>query len=293
MPRYAYKYRKPQRRKTRPWRVVLVLLLLAALAYPFFEAFRLGVKEYTTDIRNLPPNLKNLKVVFLSDIHQNAWNSQARTDKVIKTVNGLSPDLVLLGGDYATDPESAIDFFETLPLIQARLGVYGVVGNNDRNDSSTDLRSLREAMLEAGVTPLINEVASFKVGQTTLYIAGLDDLETGDPDADGVAARLNTDDFVILVGHNPDLLTDAVDAVDRNGKTHWFDLALFGHTHGGQIVLFGKPLLSVFKPTISDRYLSGFYTENRANILISNGVGTVVVPMRLFAPAQIDLIRLR
>ena len=293
MPRYAYKYRRPQRRKTRGGRVLLVLLLLLALAYPFYEAFHFSVKEYTTDIQDLPSNLKNLKVVFISDIHQNAWDSQARTDKVIKTINGLSPDLVLLGGDYAMDPEGAIDFFETLPLIQARLGAYGVLGSNDRNDSTTDLRSLREAMLAAGVTPLVNEVTSIKVGQATLYIAGLDDITNGDPDVDGVAAKLDADHFVILVGHNPDLLNDTVKAVDQNGKSHWFDLALFGHTHGGQIVLFGKPLLSVFKPTYSSRYLSGFITENRANILISNGIGTTIVPMRLFAPAQIYLIRLR
>ena len=138
MPRYTYKHRKPQRRKTRAGRVIIIVLLLLAFAYPFFEAFHLNVKEYTTDIKTLPSNLKNLKVVFLSDIHQNAWNSQERTDKVIKTVNSLSPDLVLLGGDYAMDPESAIAFFHTLPLIQARLGAYAVMGNNDRNESTTD-----------------------------------------------------------------------------------------------------------------------------------------------------------
>ena len=111
MPRYEYRYRKPQRRKTRPWRVLLIIALVLAIVYPLFEAFHLNVQEHTTNAQNLPANLRNLKVVFLTDIHQNAWNSQARTDNVIKTVNGLSPDLVLLGGDYAMDPESAVQFF--------------------------------------------------------------------------------------------------------------------------------------------------------------------------------------
>ena len=148
-------------------------------------------------------------------------------------------------------------------------------------------------MQEAGVTPLVNEVVKLKVGQADLYVAGIDDLDNGHPDVPGVAAQLGADDYVILVGHNPDLLTDAVKAVDKNGKAHWFDLALFGHTHGGQITLLGKPLLSVFSPKTSSRYLSGWLSENRADILISNGVGTVIVPLRLFAPAQIHLIRLR
>ena len=293
LPRYEYRYRRPQRRRTRAWRVLLALALVLAVAYPFFEAFHLNEQEHTTSAQNLPQNLRNLKVVFLSDIHQNAWDSQARTDWVIKTVNGLSPDLVLLGGDYAADPASAVKFFENLPLIQARLGSFGVLGSGDRGESDTDLMALEQAMQEAGVTPLVNEVAKLKVGQADLYVAGIDDLDAGHPDVAGVAARVSADDYVILLGNNPDLLTDAVKAVDKNGKTHWFDLALFGHTHGGQITLFGKPLLSVFSPKTSSRYLSGWLAENRADILISNGVGTLYVPMRLFAPAQIHLIRLR
>lgn len=272
---------------------MLILVLLLIIAYPFFEAFHINVKEYTTNTQNLPSNLKNLKVAFLSDIHQNLWNTQKRTDGVIRMVNSLGADLVLLGGDYAMDAESAIRFFETLPLIQARLGAYGVLGNNDRNESGTDLRDLLQAMQDAGVTPLVNEVVRIKVGQAELCIAGVDDMEKGDPDIEGVAAQVYADDFVILLGHDPHILTDAVKAVDMGGKTHWFDLALFGHTHGGQITLFGKPILSMFNLKPSCRYLSGWFTENRADILISNGVGTVVVPMRLFAPAQIHLIRLR
>ncbi|MBN1776594.1 MAG: metallophosphoesterase [Clostridiales bacterium] len=293
MPRYQYKYRRPQRRKTRMGRVLLLILVLLLIGYPFFEAFHLNVQEHTTELKGLPSTLRNLKIVYLTDIHQNLWNSQNRTDGVIKAVNSLGADLVLLGGDYADDAGSAIAFFESLPLIQARLGAFGVLGNNDRNESTTDLKNLIQAMKDAGVTPLINEVASIKVGQATLYIAGIDDLETGDPDVEGVAAQVSADDFVILLGHNPDLLTDAVKAVDKDGKTHWFDLALFGHTHGGQITLFGKPLLAAFSPDTSSRYLSGWIIENRAEILVSNGVGTTIVPMRLFAPAQIHLIRLR
>jgi len=293
MPRYQYKYRKPQKRKTRPLRVVLVILLLLLLAYPFFEAFHINVEEHTTNLKSLPSALRNLKIVYLSDIHQNLWDSQARTDKIVKMVNSLSADLVLLGGDYASDPDSAIAFFENLPLIQARLGAFGVLGNKDSSESSLDERNLTQAMKDAGVTPLVNEVAQIKVGQATLYIAGVGDLQSGRTDLEAVASQVSADDFVILLGHSPDILSYAVDYVDKNGKTHWFDLGLFGHTHGGQVTLFGQPLLGAFKPLTSTRYLSGWITENRAEILISNGVGTSNLPIRLFAPAQIHLIRLR
>ncbi len=293
MARYQYKYRRPQKRKTRMGRVLFVIVLVLALAYPFFEAFHINVQEHTTSLQNLPTSLRNLKIVFVSDIHQNLWDSQARTDKIVKIINGLSADLVLLGGDYASDPDGAIAFFENLPLIQARLGAFGVLGNKDRSESNVERRNLTQAMKDAGVTPLVNEVTSIKVGQSTLYIAGVDDLQTGGADVDTVAAQVSADDFVILLGHNPEILDDAVRALDKNGKTHWYDLALFGHTHGGQIVLFGTPLLYTFKQETASRYLSGWINENRAEILVSNGVGTSIVPMRLFAPAQIHLIRLR
>ncbi len=218
MPRYQYQHRKPQRRKVKFGRVVLIIALLMVLAYPFFEAFHLNVKEYTTSTKNLPSNLRNLKVVYLTDIHQNTWDTQKRTNNIIKTVNSLSPDLVLLGGDYAMDVESAVSFFEAMPLIQARLGAFGVVGSYDRGESDDDLRRLELAMKDAGVTPLVNEVTSVKVGKATLYIAGLDDPAMGDPDVEGVARQVSGDDFVILLANDPDLLNDVVTAVDKNGK---------------------------------------------------------------------------
>ena len=75
---------------------------------------------------------------------------------------------------------------------------------------------------------------------------------------------------------------------DRAGRLGWFDLALFGHTHGGQIS-FLAPLLD-FGSDVEDRYLSGWLQENRVDMLVSNGVGTSVIPARLFCPAQIHYI---
>ena len=292
MPRYQYKHRRPPRRQIRFWHIFLALVLVGMIAYPFMEAAQTNVREYTTDIADLPSNLRNLEIVFLTDIHQNTKRGLPRTEAIIKTVNSLGPDLVLFGGDYAADVEGAIAFFETLPLIQARLGAYGVLGTHDRGETAEEITRLMQAMVDAGVTPLVNEVATIRVGKANLYVAGIDDMDWGDPDVAAVAGQVSTDDVVILLAHNPDLLSEAVRAVDKDGKTHWFDLALFGHTHGGQIKLLGKPLLSGFSPQ-NPRYLSGWITENRAEILISNGLGTATVPMRLFAPPEIHLIRLR
>ena len=148
-------------------------------------------------------------------------------------------------------------------------------------------------MKDKGVTPLVNSVSRVKVGQSYIYIAGVDDFYNGYPDVKGVAKQVLKDDFVIFAGHSPDLIPDAQKAQDMNGDGHWYDLALFGHTHGGQINLFGwTPFRNVSKE-LSARYISGWREENRAAILVSNGVGTSVFPVRLFAQPQVHLITLK
>ena len=291
--RYEYRYRKPQRRRPRFSRIVMLLLLLAMVAYPFYEAYHLNIDEHPVQIPDLPANLKNIRIVYASDIHESARYPQGMVNSLIKTINGQSADLVLLGGDYADDSAGAIDFFKNLPKIQARLGVFGVLGNHDRTVPESNLALLVKAMTNAGVTPLVNGVARVKVGQTYLFVSGVDDYYNGYPDVQSVASQVNAGDFVIFLGHSPDLLPAAVKAVGSDGDNHWFDLALFGHTHGGQITLFGYPLLASYIPDVGDRYLSGWLEENRANILVSNGVGTGVFPARLFAPAQIHVITLK
>ena len=168
-----------------------------------------------------------------------------------------------------------------------------VVGNHDRTEPESNFAVLVAAMKSYGALPLNNYVDRIKVGQSYVYIAGVDDYDNGFPDVRGVARQVTTDDFVIFVGHNPNLLLDAFRATDRDGDNHWFDLALFGHTHGGQVTLFGHSVFSRNALEIGERYLSGWKEENRAHILVSNGVGTSVLPIRLFARPQIHLITLK
>ncbi|MDD3409266.1 MAG: metallophosphoesterase [Eubacteriales bacterium] len=291
--RYEFRYRKPPRRHISLSRVVWFLALIFVLVYPFYEGQHLTVDEHTVSVRGLPANLKNLRIVYLSDIHKGATFPQARVEDLARQINGYGADLVLLGGDYAETSDESIAFFQNLPTLQARLGVFGVVGNHDRTEPESNLNLLVQEMKNAGVLPLVNAVARVKVGQSYVTLAGVDDYYNGYPNVAGVASQVSSGDFVIFMGHSPDLLTSAFKAAAGDGDSHWFDLALFGHTHGGQVTVFGRPLITNLTPEIGTRYLTGWREENRASILVSNGVGTGVVPVRLFAPAQIHIITLK
>ena len=291
--KYEYKYRMPQKRRIRFWWFLLLALVLGLLSYPFWEAGTLNIQEHTLTAADLPSNLKNIRIAYASDIHQCAWFSQERVDELIRTLNNMSADLIILGGDYAADSASAIEFFRNLPPLTARLGVFGVLGNHDRTLPESNLSTLIAEMKNAGVVPLVNSVERVKVGQNYIHVAGVDDFHNGHPDVAGVASQVRQADFVIFAGHTPDLMPDVLKAKSADNDGHWFDLALFGHTHGGQVSVLGHTPFAHLSPAVGSRYLSGWLEENRAAILISNGVGTSGVPVRLFAPPQIHLITLK
>lgn len=274
-------------------RILAVLAVIALLAWPVVEPWCLQVERVIIRSADFPAAIGQLRVIYVSDIHAGPFFSQARVNDLVRQINRLNPDLVILGGDYASDSESAIAFFQNIPSLRARLGVFGVMGNHDRTEPESNLSRLMAEMTASGVIPLVNTTARVKVGQNHLIVAGVDDIHCGFPDVSGVAAQVYADDFVVFAGHSPDLLPDMLKARSADGSSHWYDLALFGHTHGGQVNVMGYSPFSNLSPDLGARYLSGWLEENRASLLISNGVGTSVAPVRLFAPPQIHLITLK
>lgn len=285
--------RSPVAGKTLLKALAAVLLLAAAVGYMYLSTLTPKVVEHTLRRADLPDKLKNVRIVYLSDIHQGRWYSRQQVERLAAQVNDLSADVIILGGDYAEDSESAVRFFDTMPPLEARNGVYAVVGDTDRSDEPGSLEKLLAAMERRNVTGLVNDVAKVDLGKVLLYIAGADDYWSGYPDVEKVASKLNADDFVIFAAHSPNLLPDLRDARDQEGSAHWYDLALFGHTHGGQIDLLGYTPFRRLRTMLGSSYRSGWFEENRAAMLVSNGVGTEYVPLRLFAQPQIHVITLK
>lgn len=264
-----------------------VLLLLFVLAWPFMEPYMLETEVVSLRAEDLPDNLGQLRIVYLTDIHKGSSFGADRVAGLVSRVNNLNADVVLLGGDYAEDSAGAVAFFQSMPRIHARYGVFAVVGNHDRTRPESSLNQLKAAMQAAGVTPLINAVERVRIGTSDIYFAGIDDVNNGHPDLTGVAAQVRQEDYVIFLCHSPEIIPKAMAATDMNRSLRWFDLGLFGHTHGGQVALFGGLIRD---DGVDDQYRSGWHRQNRADLLISRGVGTSVLPVRLFCRPQIHLI---
>ena len=281
--------RKNRRRKI--WIFLILFFLVAAMVYPFIEARILTTEKVVLHSDDLPADANHLRIVYLSDIHWGFWYGDGDLNRLVSKINALRPDLVLFGGDYATDYESALLFFrhlQEMPKIHARYGIFGVPGETDCGEDAQDRRILSESMSNAGITPLFNQVQYVQIGSGRICIAGLDDVTAGKADLKSVAASVSSQDYVIFLAHNPSVINDAQQTPDSSGNLNWFNLGLFGHTHGGQMKFFSS-LLGIAED-VPDRYLSGWFTENRIDLLVSRGVGTSVFPARLFCSPQIHLI---
>lgn len=285
--RHAGAYDPSTSRGRKFLKAVLVLIVLLILSWPFIEPFMLETESVTLTAEDLPAGIGQLRIVYAADIHQGGLYTQRRVNDLVNQINACNADIVLLGGDYAEDSAGAIAFFQNLPRIYSRYGVYAVVGNHDRTVPESNLNTLRAAMMEAGVTPLVNAVSRVRIGTSDIYIAGVDDINNGYPDLRGVASQVSASDYVIFLCHSPAIIPDALKAVDADGRQNWFDLGLFGHTHGGQVALIGSLLRN---DGVSSEYTSGWLRQNRIDLLVTRGVGTTGLPVRLFCSPQIHLI---
>jgi len=280
-------------RHRRRWLFIFLILLVFLVCYPLLEARLIQTERRALKADDLPLEANNLRIVYLSDIHYGFWFSDSDLSRLVSRINNLRPDLVLFGGDYGMDNATAIAFFSALQkqdTLHSRYGVYGVIGDMDRGDSDFTCTQLTEAMSNAGVVPLVNRCVPVNIATRQIYIAGVDDVLTGRPDVKSVARSVSSGDYVIFLSHNPSVVPDAQLATDGSGNLGWFDLGLFGHTHGGQMLFFSS-LLGI-GDDVPERYRSGWLKENRVDLLISRGVGTSVFPGRLFCFPQIHCMEI-
>lgn len=273
-------------RASRPRRLGRLLMLLpftAALFYPVYLSTQLDVCREEFVSPALPAAFDGLTVAFASDIHYGVFLDRDRVCRLARTLNGLKPDVLLLGGDYGEDADGAIRFWELRPGFTAKLAMAGVLGNHDRMHPESNKEKIMEAMRENGVMPLCNDALLLQKDGQTLAIAGIDDYYNGAPDAEKTAVLCQGADFTLLLSHSPDALPDI--------QPPFYQLALCGHTHGGQVRVFGRAIHS--SSDYGSRYLFGWHEINGAAVFVTNGVGTSTLPVRLGARPQVHLITLK
>ena len=248
--------------------------------YPFYLAGQLQEVEETYRSAALPAAFDGLSIAYASDIHHGPYFKEAEVLALYQRLLKMDTDLILLGGDYGDVPANSIAFFKRIPPFPTDKTVLAVLGNHDIGDRGAGiLPELLAAMKEKNIKPLVNETHTITKSGVSMAICGPDDIRCGRPDFEPLKKASFGADFVLFLPHSPDLIPDAFAAGFP------FHLAICGHTHGGQLVIFGRSIHSSSK--YKDRYRCGWYQEKGADILVSAGVGTSILPMRLGTVPQV------
>lgn len=258
--------------------------------FPVHISRQLYLVENDVTSEKLPRVLHGLKIAYASDIHYGALFDEARVKDLSERLNALEADIILLGGDYGEDAAHTLEVLKKMPELKAKLAVCGVIGNHDRAEATAE--ALIDAMEKRGITPLVNSTLTLDIAGKKLCICATDDLSHGDPAFQEVKEQVFGADYVIYAPHSP----DALEAAREEGAGGFYDLAVCGHTHGGQVSFFGfAPYTSsLYGMRYGNMYLSGEMEEDDGvQIIISNGVGTTWMPVRMGAPPQYHLITLR
>ena len=232
------------------------------------------------------PPLAGKRLFFISDLHVrqervfsfprgSSWAGTAELRRFFHAAaEALHPDLVILGGDLASETvltDEALEIFASFPGRPVRIAIPG---NWEYKHVWTTAARWKQWFREAGIRFLLNECFEWE----GLRFFAADDFKSGKPvfpvrfPDDG---RMN-----ILLTHNPDNVPDIPPSLLKQTR-----LILSGHTHGGQIRLpgFGAFYCST---RVWKRFESGLYRNHATGteLAVSDGIGTSGVPFRLFCP---------
>jgi predicted MPP superfamily phosphohydrolase len=247
---------------------------------------------------------QNLRLAVISDLHAGGPHvSLARVRAIVAQTNALAPDLTLLLGDYVASRERRPGdpplgaLVEELARLEARHGRYAVLGNHDwwhdaqAQRSRTGLPEIGRALEGAGIPVLENRAVRLDIGAGPFWLAGIGDqqaflrpqrgMRRGSDDLPGTLGQIGDEAPVILMAHEPDIFARMPDRVA---------LTLSGHTHGGQVRLLGWS--PVVPSRYGNRYAYGHVREDGRDLVVSGGLGTSKLPLRLGMPPEIVLIEL-
>jgi uncharacterized protein len=263
----------------------------AALALYSGEIARheLEISQVPLAIPRLPDAFSGMKIAQISDIHFEEYTESVFLEAVIRRVNALKPDLVVMTGDFVSskplphrfDVGMAFHCARVLSAMECPLR-YAVLGNHDVRAGAA---MVTEAITHHKIPLLADASVPLERGNDRIWLAGIRDALEQEPDLSSAlpAQRRIDHEPLILLAHEPDFCDRA--------RGHEIDLILSGHTHGGQIRLpFGPPL---FLPELGKKHVQGlFHLAGGGQLYVNRGIGTVGLPFRLYCPPELTVFTL-
>ena len=282
----------------------------ALTAYAWWESTRARLIRHDLELPGLPAGLNGLRILHVSDTHFPA--NGASLERFAELIAEAEYDIVFASGDYVETAAGWDSAVEAFSLLHAPLGVYASLGAHDylapistaaewcdaaRRRAFGGRRRLVdpapfvERLESLGVRVLRNEWTQAEIGGEVVRIGGAGDdsvgmarLDQALPPEDGAGGPDNPDGLTVLLTHSPDALL----RLQRPPP-----LSFCGHTHGGQIRIPGYGAQVRHSQLVNRQQTAGVFHHNGAQIVVSQGFGTAIVPLRFLCPPEVGLVKLR
>jgi predicted MPP superfamily phosphohydrolase len=257
---------------------VSLALSLLICVYGYFDAQNIRTERLVIETDKLPKGTDRLTIAQISDVHLGLIIRCDRLVSILEVVKAAKPDVFISTGDLVDAQINQLSGLrELLQEIKPRYGKYAITGNHEYY---AGLDTALEFTRQSGFTMLRGEARD--IGP--IVIAGVDDrtsvqVKRGRPVTDlDALSKLDRKKFVLFLKHQPHPDADAIG---------FFDLALSGHTHKGQIWPF------TYLSRRAHPLHAGQYDLGKGSIIyVSRGTGTWGPPIRFLAPPEVTVIEL-
>lgn len=250
------------------------------------SGYALGVEPNRTEITRQTLHLEGasadcrVRFVQLSDLHLRNIGYHERD--VARKAKELRPDFIVVSGDICGWDNGLEWFSQFLALLEPSVPVYGVPGNWEYR-AELDLGQLDRLYRAHHGRLLINETLRLRHGTADILLTGLDDLLQGRPDISKALHGVTPAKNHLVLAHCP-ACRDALPAKLATSREFAPQYMVAGHTHGGQVNLFG---FAPWLPRGSGRYQYGWYGGAGPRMFVSRGIGTTTLPVRFMASPEI------
>lgn len=286
------------------WKMFLELGMAASLAMMSRVAYELThfeIKRYDVKSEKIPEAFHQAKIVFLTDLHNIEYGRE--NEKLLKAIERENPDYIFVGGDMLV-AKAGVPFTPALSFVKKlakKYLVYYANGNHEyrlkiypEQYGENTYEEYITALKDAGVVHLCNESVSIRRGNQEIIVSGLEidamyyhrlkRIEMPKTYIPSLLGSPKDENFCILLSHNP---------VYFPQYAKWgADLVLSGHVHGGIVRI---PFLGgVISPqlTLFPKYDAGIFREGDSQMILSPGLGSHSIPVRLFNMPQMQVITL-
>lgn len=273
--------------------ILIAVFLALFFIFCFYENNKLDITKHIFESNETD---EEIKIVQLSDLHSKPFKA------VIKAVQSIKPDIIVITGDYINDKcknkEKMLEFGKELVKI---CPVYYITGNHERRLEAFD--ELMKELSSIGFNVLLNEISTEIIKGTEINILGLDENQADFKDykarKNGTFVykdmspyfkELNSKKGIkIVLSHFP----ENFEGVKENNYSQYdFDIQFSGHAHGGQFIL---PFIGpVYSPGqgLFPKYARGTF-GTRPKLIISRGLGNAEFPLRLFNHPEINIVTIK